>query len=674
MTVEEFQEVLENCNFASPQAVSKLISESYTTVQFDQKVLEREVKNPVGAANYFRGFFGTETIPDGQPMDRVREYFAAPHVPFSFEYFVRQMDICDPNLANRCDHDYMEIPEGGRGTLPPVRMYRWGIQTKRDCIANIREIRDFYEWAARAIAGREVMNEQLYNIFFTMAGIQTAGHKVTLQGQKDANGVLRYMNSSNPRNPMRRGLYNYMQERFPQPTDVNTLVPLTVDAMDDLARYLDLFPKGFQASKGTRGENIYEFWTGDDWYKENAINDPDMLTKLRLTMPNSMFAGWTLAPGEREVIGQFAPKIMPWLPRFAPTADGKIIPVDSHVGINIEVGQEHVGSFDFLNAPIGLAIIASGKQGTILNRPSLTKSAQGIPIQPITSDSGWVINNEYDKDCNKEKNKPFQYRNYELGFRQDDPDAAIAILYRRRVFTSKPINECDLAPIFTVTNPSISGSLAEIGCQTGYERQTNNIVGGDAYHAVSCTSVSCGNDAGPTYMYLLKIERKTGNPGFNSLECDCGDTVNLYVHDDEGVFDRIITGTIKDTNLGFPFARYFVETTSALADGECIRGISCADDTADLGNVVDSFDISEGVVGFILDSPLGDGKGSGDGIVGDTVTITYYDANNASLGTVEGEISEIDIARNYYKITSEDAAFEADGVFAGQDHVTVELA
>jgi len=434
-----------------------------------------------------------------------------------------------------------------------------------------------------------------------------------------------------------------------------------VDTLDGLQRYWGQFPKNNEAAKGPRGENIYEFWYPDDWYQAEAIRNPDYMEKLKLMLPAKLFAGTVYAEGEREVIGNFAAKIMPWLPRYAPTADGKILPVDSMTGVDIEVGKEYYGSLEFENAPFGLAVVASGKQGTILSRPPLTESGAGFPIMPITGDSGWRIRNDYDKDCNKDLNQPYSEKDYEMGIRMDDPQAALAFLFRRRVFQTRPINECDLAPIFLTTGNEIDCPITTIGCGDNQNRMNDNVVGQTNVRYVECTSAACGNstERGAPYHYILKIARRAGEPDYNSLGCECGDTVNLYVYDEDGAYVEQIQGVYKSDVMSFPYARYFIETQVALGAGQCIKGVSCADADADSGNVLDAFPISEGVKGFILDDSLASCDEEG------TVDVKYYDADDVLLGTVEGVVDSFDIETFYYQISSVDPLFSTDGTYDG---------
>jgi hypothetical protein len=663
MTNAEFRAILDECNFASPEAVSKLVTASYTNVKFNDKIVEKQTFEPLGAYNYFGGLFGKEVWPDGQGMDLIREYATPSHIPFTFSHFVRQSEICDPNVSNACHTTYCEIPEGGRGTLPPFHFFKAGLKTKRDCIAAIRSIKDFRFWAERVINDRKNADDQMMNIFYTMAGLKTAGHKITMQGYRDASGLLRLLPDNDPRNPLQGGLHNYIQEKFPQPNDLNLIVPLTVDTLEGLARYWNQYPKGNHIATGPRGEYIWEFWSSDDWYLAEALRDPDYLEKIKILMPNKMFGGHSNAPGDREVVGQFANKPMHWLPRYAPTNDGQIVAVDSKIGVDIEVGQEFLGSQDFLNAPFGLAMITSGRQGTILSRPTLSTSGAGFPIMPISGDGPWIIRNDYDAVCNEDLNQPYSQKRYEMGFRMDDPEASIAFLYRRRIFQTRPVNECDLAPIFPVETNTIDCDIVTVGCGANEVRESDNIVAAPGPQYVTCMNEACSNGAtAAPFGYVIKVDRVANRPGYNSLGCECGAALTLYVYDANGEFVRPQPGTYKSDIKSFPYAKYYIETATRLIDGECIKGVECTDATPTMGNVIDSFEEGDNIV-YILDSSIGS-------VVGDDVSIKYYSSTNTLLGTIVGIVEEYNPTAYRYTVSSANPAFGVNP-FEGTASVSV---
>jgi hypothetical protein len=673
MTNAQYKAALKACNFRDPDAVSKLVTSSHTNVRFNKKVIEKQIKKPEGASNYFTGFFGTEEWPDGQGQTYEREFYADVYIPVTFSHFVKTMQVCDPNLANECDTDYCEIPEGGRGTLPPISMYKTGFKTPRDCIANIRHIDNFWYWAKKTIAAREKVDETIINLFSTFAVLRTLGHKVILQAEKDANGNLVPIANNNPRNPFGMFAYNYMQELFPKPRDLENIVPLTTDILDILARHWTQFPENNHVAVGNRGQLIFEFWYPDDWYQTEAIHNPDYMEKLKVTMPANLFAGYSLNPNSREVIGNWAMRSMPWLPRFAESTEGGLIMVDTHEAIDIEIGQEWVGTRNFLNAPFGLAVSPSPNQGTLLKRPALTQSGAGFPIMPITGDGQWKIRNDYDKECNADLNKPYSQKRFEMGFMMNSPEG-IGIIFRRRIFRLRPLNNCDLAPLFAVTPNTVQCPLTTVGCEDNKRRASDVIHEQGSFTWVTCSSGVCGQSDTAPFLYWLKTERNPGDkPDRNFLGCECGDPVVLQIHevDEDGnsVPVRHIDGILKETRHRWPDDVYYVETQEELAEGECIKGIACSDGTNLQGNVVDCYDSEvpgfEDLVGvmFMTDSPI-------SCEVGANMRVHYRDSQGNTLGIVTGTLAEVDHSRNSYRVTSATPNFACE-MFDGQASVHI---
>lgn len=669
MTEAEYLQQLADCGFSQP-AVSELVSSSYTNVLFNNKVTELQIQRPLSAINFFQGLFGSKVWPDGQGMDEVREYATDPFVPIDFSYFVRSGQICDPNLANECDIDTCKIPEGGRGTLPPFKFFRWALETERTCVANIRHIRDFMYWAQRVIRNRDLIDEQILYSFYVFAAIQTAGHKITLNGQQSPGGLTLIPNS-NARNPLQGGSYNYMEELFPAVIDPNLLLPITYDLLEPIARRWKDYGIQNEVATGPRGEPIYELWYGDDLWREEVLRNPDYMKSLRFSMPSSQFAGYTLMGGEQEVMGNFKVRRIPGLPRFAPTADGRVVSVDTHTLVPIEVGSEPTPSIEYENAPFGIAGIVSGQQGSILTRPTLTQSGEGFPINPIASSEPWQINNEYDATCNKYKNKPFSYKRYELGFQLDDPNAGTWFLHRRKRFNMQPISDCDLAPIFQVTKSDVDCPLTLIGCQDNKRRASNDITQPtNAPQHVNCAAESCGNSDTSNNLYRIKVDRRVNNPGFNSLNCECGDTVQVFIYNEAQEFQRTQEAVIQDTSFGFPYAVYFVEVTGGLSPGECIKGIQCAGEDPELGNVLSSEGLeadSENLrLRVVLDGSIGCSQAT------DTVTVRYYSSANVLLDTVSATVESYNPSFNTYIIRSTDADLLPLEDVVGASYMTVE--
>lgn len=652
MTNAEYKALLQGCNFRDPDQVSKLVTSSYTEVRFNQKVMERQLSNPAGASNYFGGFFGTETWPDGQGQTMEREFRTDPYLPVTFSHFVQTMQVCDPNLANECLTDYCEIPEGGRGSLGHPVMFKAGFKTPRDCIANIRHIAHFMEWARFAVSGREKVDEQITNLFGTFAVLRTLGHKFVLQAERDENGELVPIANNNPRNPLGMFAYNYSSELFPRASNLNNIVPLSVDILQQLARRWGHFPEGNAVGSGPRNEPIYEFWYPDDWYLDTVINNPDYMEKLKITMPAKMFAGYTTNPANREIIENWAMRSMPWLPRFTQSTEGGLIMVDTHEAVPIEVNNEYIGSREFLNAPFGLAVLPTPNQGTFLVRPALTQSGAGLPIMPITGDGGWKIRNDYDKECNPELNMPYSQKRFEMGFMPNSP-AGTGFIYRRRKLRMQPVNPCDFMPIFQKEPNTVNCELTTIGCEDNKRRVSDNIMEEGSFTWVKCSSTACGNaDTGPQH-YGITVTREAGDkPDRNFLGCECGDTVMLAIHDEDGKYVRQVPAVLTDTRNRWPHDYYWVtiQETDMLEDGECIKGIMCSDGTPLQGNVIDAWDNTmeghEDIVGvlFFTESPLDCENGA-------NIKVTYFDSENKTIGSATGVLAESAAERNEYRVT-----------------------
>lgn len=652
ITNAEYKQMLKDCNFRDPDQVSKLVTSTYTEVRFNEKVQHRQLSNPAGASNYFTGFFGTETWPDGQGQTMEREFRTDPYLPVTFSHFVQTMQVCDPNLANECLTDYCEIPEGGRGTLGHPVMYKAGFKTPRDCIANIRHIKDFYEWARFAVSGREKVDEQITALFGTFAVLRTLGHKIVLQAEEDANGELVPIASAHPRNPLGMFAYNYMSELFPRASNLNNIVPLSIDILQQLARRWGHFPEQNAVGVGPRNEPIYEFWYPDDWYLDAVIQNPDYMEKLKVTMPAKMFAGYSLNPNSREIIENWAMRSMPWLPRFTQSTEGGLIMVDTHEAVDIEVGKEWIGGREFLNAPFGLAVLPTPNQGNFLVRPALTQSGAGLPIMPITGDGGWKIRNDYDKECNPELNQPYAQKRFEMGFIPNSP-AGTGIIYRRRKLRLQPINTCDFMPLFPKTPNTVNCELTTVGCEDNKRRVSDNIMEEGSFTWVKCSAAACGNtETGPQH-YGITVTREAGDkPDRNFLGCECGDTVVVAIHNENGEYVRQAPAVLTDTRMRWPHDYYWItiQETDALAEGECIKGIMCGDGTPLQGNVLDGWDNTmegfEGLVGilFYTDSPL-------DCEDGANIKVTWFDAEGKTIGSVTGVLAESNAHRNEYRVT-----------------------
>lgn len=668
LTDAEFEAVLTACNWKDGASISNIVSATHTNTKFNEVILEKQMEQD-GAARAFEGFWGTRLWEDGQGMDEVREYATPPYIPVSYQYFIEKMKPCNGANRDDCDRDACIVPEGGRGTLPPFQLFEWAMETQRQCIANIRHIRDFRYWANKVITNRTRYDEQVMNMFFTLMGWKTAGHKVVLEYDKatDANGNDSYTPavSSDARNPFRGFKYNYMQEFFPAVAVPENIGPMSLDVLEQLARTWTQNGNDYYVAKGSRGQKIWEFWYSEDWYREEGIQDPDHMEKIKEMTPANLFAGYSLDT-PREVIGNFAMKTMPFLPRMTESSDGGLIPVDTHEGIDIEFGQEFVLNRAWQNAPFGLALIPSPKQGSIIVRSDLNTSPEGFPILPITSSSNWRIRNDFDKDCNKYLNKPYSEKMYEMGMQMDDPDAAIAIIHRFRTFRTNPENFCDLAPVTAAAPNAVCADYLSIGCGTEGKRvHQASMTEVDTSQYVTCTSAACSNN-GSEYLYEITINRVAGNVDFNSLNCACGSAAQVLVYDTNGDLVRAEPAIVRDLANVFPDAKVYIELATELADGECIKGIICEDASPTVAEVVACNDDAATKVTYTVDSVLvgSDGEAA---VVTDQVTIKLYDADDVLLDTIAGAgttLTEVDHSTLRYQVTSDEAGFQCDGTTA----------
>lgn len=679
LTDAEFATRLSDCNWTDSAAVSNIVSATHTNVKFNEVILQKQMEVD-GAARMFQNYFGTRLWEDGQGMDEVREYATPPYIPISFQYFIEKMKPCSDNNRDDCDWDTCVVPEGGRGTLPGFQLFEWGMETQRQCIANIRHIRDFMFWASRVMENRRRYDEQVMNMFFTLMAWKTAGHKVVMEYSKSLNSanVATYTpwTSSDPRNPFRGFRYNYMEEFFPAVGDPSNIGPLSIDSLNQLGRTWSQNGNDYYVATDARGGKIWELWYSEDWYLQEAIQNPDMLEKLKIVMPEKMFAGYSNSSEKaREVIGNFAMKTMPWLPKLTQSSDGGLIPVDTHTGVDIEYGSEYVLDADWQNAPFGIALISSPKQGSIIVRSDLNTSPEGFPILPITSNTNWRIRNDYDATCNKHLNKPYSEKHYEMGMQMDDPDAGFAIIHRFRQWRTNPENFCDLQPVVEADPNSVCSDFLSIGCnRSGKRVHQASLTQTDFSNRVTCTAASCGNTEVAPFIYQLTIRRVANRADFNSLGCACGSTVVIVIGDANGDVARTQNATVLDTAYVFPDGHVWISLVTDIDPdaGECIQAIICEDATPTVATVLsctETADVPTNGVWYTLDSVL-DTVAEGVPAVNDDVTITYYDADGVSLGTATGNIEEIDAAQFRYRVTSVAAGFDCDGVDAITDPIS----
>ena len=627
-----------------------------------------------GVYDYLANFFPTRVWEDWNGVTELGSVWHDPYIPFDMGIFQRSMQICDLSTNDECHTDYCEIPEGGMTALPKLEMYKTGFKTKPICIADIRTSQRAKEVAERIVRERFKVDEQVMNIFYTLAVIRMLGHKWVLEYSQDGSGRPVPVTNNNPYNILGGYRYNYMQPLFPQVGDINNIMPLSFDFLDQFGSALTLSGNRNNVSSGSRGEPIFELWHSNDWYRQEVLDNPEYLEKARYFVdPKTlMLSGYTNETQQREVVGNFAMKQMINLPRFTQSTQGGLTVVQPFTTVDIDVGTRPLHNHrEWNNAPILMTVALGKGVGEILTRPALATGIEGKPIMPITGNGDWVYRNDYDKECNDDLNRPHFRKRYEMGFQLKNPDAGWGFLSRAKKFRLRPINTCDLQPIFSIAPVESDCSILTVGCNPLNDRLDNNIIETAGVRKILCSAAACGNPL----VYRLSFQGlniDSISPNQNPLGCDCGDEVTLLINDEDGVTVRQETGTLmhyERPNVVNVHGIWFVELEDALAAGECISGVSCPDASPTIANVISCIDnetdptLGGTKLRMILDSLLVGGE------LGDTVAIKYYSATNVLLGTKNATISLIDYDMFRYEFTST-PAFECDA-FEGQVTMTV---
>lgn len=627
-----------------------------------------------GMYNYLTGFFPTRVWNDWQGTTELGKVYHSAYVPFDLGIFQRSMQICNPQSQNECHTDYCSIPRGGISNLPPFEMYKTGFKTEPMCIANIRTSSQAKQIAEFIVKERFGVDEQVMNMFYTMAVIRMLGHKWVLEYEIDSSGELQPIANVNPRNMLQGFDYSYLQPLFPQVSNVANIMPLEL-------RFLDMFGRALVNSKnpngvstGKRGEPIFELWHAEDWYRQEIIDSPENIDRMKYTIPAPMLPGYTRAPNgtEKEVVGNFIMKQVPMLPRFAESTQGGLTVVQDMRNVPVDSGNQAIHNFrEWDNAPFLLSLAVGKGIGEILTRPSISTGIEGRPILPISGNGDWQYRNDYDKVCNEDMNMPHFRKRFEMGFKQLNPDAGWGFISRAKKFRLRPVNACDLRPLFAVTPADSDCSILTIGCNPLKQRQSNNIITEDRVRSILCNSAMCGKDT----IYRLTFDREnidTITPNQNPLSCECGDPVQVIVNDEEGAFSRQMDATLVEylrPNM-INGAVYYVELEEALDEGECIVGVVCNDETPLSGRVIDCRDhgtdpsLATNKIRVTLDSLLYCG-------VGDTVSVEYFDSDGNSLGTAQGTIAIADTDKFVYTITKTSGTWNCD--LYGEDQATMSV-
>ncbi len=625
--------------------------------------------------NYLTGIFPTREWKDWQGVTEQGKIYHPAYIPFDLGIFQRSMQICSPGSLNECKTDYCEVPQGGISNLPELEMYKTGFKTQPLCMANIRTSMIAKQTAEYIVNERYQIDEQVMNMFYTMAFLRMIGHKWTLEYESDGAGGIQPVENTNPYNMLQMFRYNYMNTLFPAATDVNNIMPFDFSIMDMFGRSLSTSRNPNFVSKGPRNEPIFELWHTGDWYRQEVLENTEYIERNKYTKPTELLPGYAMAGdgAVKEIVGNFSMREVSALPKFTESTAGGLTVVQQKTNVAVDSGNRAIHNFrEYDNAPFGLVVMMGKEVGEILTRPAITTGIEGRPIMPITGNSDWVYWNEYDKECNPEKNMPYFKKRFEMGFRPKNPDASWGFLHRTKKFRLRPVQTCNLNTIFKIAPSDSSCSIVTIGCNPLNNPMSNNIVdlsSGD--RKIMCSAKMCGS----TTMYRLTVRRENIDaisPNQNPLQdCDCGDTIQVFIGDEDGDTAKIRNATIMDyfrPNVVNPNPIVIVNLASALASGECIKGIACKDDTPTVATMIgctdseEDDDLDADHISAVFDSLV-------DALnVGSSGTLTYYDEDGASLGTVAVTVVSINEETSTYELTGTDLLCS---MFEGQ--VTVKL-
>lgn len=618
-----------------------------------------------GADSYFRGMFPTVQWNDWQGIREIGTIYHNAYVPFDMGVWRRSMQICSPGDANECHTDYCQIPEGGISHLPEMEMYRTGVMTKPYCIANIRTSRQALQLAEKLVNERFAYDEMLINSFYTMAAIRMIGNKWVLSYTLDSTGQPVPTVNNNPYNALQGYSYNYMEPLYPQPPDLDMVLPMDLRFLDQFGRALTNSRNPNFISTGPRGEPIFQLWYPEDWYRTEILDLPEYKELMKYTMPVEMLPGYTNAPNgaTKEVIGNFVFKQMASLPRFAESSTGGLTVIQDMVEVPVDSGNRALYNYRQRdNAPFGMACAMGKNIGNIVTRPVITTGVEGRPIMPIggplTGNDSWIYRNDYDKVCNPDLNMPYFKKRVELGFKQTNPDAGWGFIFRFKNFRIRPTNICDLRPKLVIDPVDSNCAILEIGCNPKNvpTMAGNNIITNDNIRTIQCQGKLC---AGSTTIYRLEFTRQNSDSiavNQNPLPCGCGDHVDVLINDENGAFVAKIDGTLIDfarPNLSIG-PTWLVELASSLSDGQCIHGVVCVANNNDTANVVECQDdtddssLSNTKLRLTLDSLL-------DVAVGDAVHVKWYTlpgGTGSLLGSLPATVSIVNYDDYIYTLTS----------------------
>ena len=663
LTKDEWIAQLEACgdDISRDELIETVFSDGPNAL-WTETVEEKKLKDD-SIYRYLTGLFPTREWKDWTGTTELGRIYHAAYIPFDMSIFQRSMEICDPGSMNECHTDYCTVPKGGISSIPELEMYKTGFKTERMCIANIRTSAQAKQMAMAIVNERFNVDEQVMNIFYTMALIRMTGHKWILEYEKDADGKIIPAVDTNPYNALQGFRYHYMNPKFPLVGNVNNIMPIDMNFLSYFGGALaDSRNQNF-ISKGPRGEPLFELWYPTDWYGQEVLDSKEYIERNKYTAKVPMLNGKTLEPTDREVIGNFIMRSVPGLPRFTESVDGGLAVVQPQRPVAVDKGFRHVYDFrEYRNAPFIMVNMIGKGAGEILSRPAITVGIEGKPIMPITGNGDWVYRNDYDPECNEDLNMPHFRKRYEMGFRMKNPDASWAFIARAKKVRLVAPATCDLQPIFKIKPQTQDCSILTIGCNPLNERASNDITGDSKVRKIKCSAKPCGDST--NLLYTVKVRKENQDslaPNQSPLgSCVCGSTIQVHIGDADGDTIKVRAATIQDIyrpNVVNPDWTVLIKLASALSTGECLTHIGCPDATPTYGLVQHCADhddddtIPANGIKVVLESSLNCN-------VGANVTVGFYDEDNVLIDSaIAGVIASVNPETKTYVITTSEAGF-----------------
>ncbi len=677
MTKAEWQAAVDACGGdMSQDALVNLVFADGPNALWSDTVNEMKVMYD-SVYNYLTGLFPTRVWADWSGANEIggKNYHAA-YIPFDMGIFQRSMEICSPDSANECHTDYNEIPQGGISSLPELEMYKTGYKTRPMCIANIRTSMQAKRIAEAIVKERFSVDEQVMNIFYTMAMIRMTGHKWVLEAEQDGDGNLVPVSNSNPYNALQGYRYSYMNPLYPQVGNPANIMPVDLGFLDNFGAALTESRNPNFMTKGPRGEPLFELWYPEDWYKKELLDNKEYMENNKFTQKVPLINSTTNESKERTVVGNFIMRSVPGLPRFAESTQGGLAVVQPNVNVAVDSGNRSLYDYrDYRNAPFFLVQLIGKGAGEILSRPAISTGIEGKPIMPIDGNGDWKYRNDYDKDCNEDLNMPHFRKRYEMGFRMKNPDASWGIISRAKKLRLRAPSTCDLQPVFSITPAAQDGSILTIGANPLNNRVSNNIMSDSKVRKVKCAAKFCGDSSNLYYRLSIRHENQDTIAVNKSPlgACVCGDTIQVHIGDADGDITKVRSATLQDifrpTHQN-PNWVAVVKLASALTGAEEITHVGCPDATPTYGLVVSCADDSDDAtiptdgIRVILESSL-------NCSVGASVNIGFYDDAGVIIDTaVAGTIISVNPDTLTYVI---DTAVTGFGCNYKPDAVTIRV-